>query len=73
MVLFGSSMSDGNRHDPANLPVILAGRGGGKLRPGRHIASPKGTPLCNLYVSMLDHMGTPVEKFGDSTGALEIG
>ena len=73
MVLFGSSMSDGNRHDPANLPVILAGRGGGKLKPGRHIASPKGTPLCNLYVSMLDHMGTPVEKFGDSTGALAIG
>ncbi len=73
MVLFGSSMSDGNRHDPANLPVLLAGRGGGKLKPGRHIASPKGTPLCNLYVSMLDHMGTPVEKFGDSTGALALG
>ena len=73
MVLFGSSMSDGNRHDPANLPVLLAGRGGGKLKPGRHIASPKGMPLCNLYVSMLDQMGTPVEKFGDSTGALDIG
>jgi len=73
MVLFGSSMSDGNRHDPANLPILLAGRGGGKLKPGRHIASPKGTPLCNLYVSMLDHMGTPVEKFGDSTGALALG
>ena len=73
MVLFGSSMSDGNRHDPANLPVLLAGRGGGKLKPGRHIASPKGTPLCNLYVSILDHMGTPVEKFGDSTGALPLG
>ena len=41
MVFFGSSMSDGNRHDPANLPVILAGRGGGKLKPGRHIASPE--------------------------------
>lgn len=73
MVLFGSSISDGNRHDPANLPVLLAGRGGGKLKPGRHLASPKGTPLCNLYVSMLDLMGTPVEKFGDSTGALALG
>ncbi|NOS70190.1 MAG: hypothetical protein HOP33_09695 [Verrucomicrobia bacterium] len=73
MVLFGSSMSDGNRHDPANLPIILAGRGGGRLKTGRHIASPKGTPLCNLYVSMLDQMGTPVEKFGDSTGALALG
>jgi hypothetical protein len=72
MVLFGSSMSDGNRHDPANLPIILAGRAGGKLKSGRHVASPKGTPLCNLYVSMLDYMGTPVEKFGDSTGALAL-
>jgi hypothetical protein len=72
MVLFGSSMSDGNRHDPANLPIILAGRGGGNIQTGRHIASPKGTPLCNLYVSMLDQMGTPVETFGDSTGAIPL-
>ncbi len=72
MVLFGSSMSDGNRHDPANLPVILAGQAGGRMNPGRHIASPKGTPLCNLYVSMLDRMGTPVESFGDSSGTLDI-
>jgi hypothetical protein len=72
MVLFGSSFSDGNRHDPNNLPIILAGRAGGRLNSGRHIASPKGTPLCNLYVSMLDRMGTPAESFGDSTGALEI-
>ncbi len=73
MVLFGSSMSDGNSHDPANLPIILAGRGGGRIKTGRYIASPKGTPLCNLYVSMLDCMGTPVEKFGDSTTALALG
>ena len=70
MIQFGSSFSDGNRHDPNNLPIILAGRAGGKLDTGRHIASPKGTPLCNLYVSMLDRMGTPVDSFGDSTGAL---
>ncbi|MEW6155810.1 MAG: DUF1552 domain-containing protein, partial [Verrucomicrobiota bacterium] len=72
MVLFGSSMSDGNRHDPSNLPIVLAGRAGGKLKTGRHIASPKGTPLCNLYVPMLECMGTPVEAFGDSTGALAV-
>jgi len=72
MVLFGSSMSDGNRHDPANLPIILAGSGGGKIKTGQHIASRKGTPLCNLYVSMLDYMGAPVDKFGDSTGALTL-
>jgi hypothetical protein len=72
MVLFGSSMSDGNRHDPNNLPILLAGRGGGKIDSGRYIASPKNTPLCNLYVSMLECMGTPVEAFGDSTKALPI-
>jgi hypothetical protein len=73
MILFGSSMSDGNRHDPANLPIILAGQAGGKIAAGRHIACPKNTPLCNLYVSMLERMGAPVERFGDSTGKLEIG
>ncbi len=72
MILFGSSMSDGNRHDPSNLPILLAGRAGGTIRAGRHITSPKGTPLCNLYVSMLERMGTPVEQFGDSTGAMAI-
>lgn len=73
MILFGSSMSDGNRHDPNNLPIVVAGRAGGKIQSGRHIASPKGTPLCNLYVSMLDAMGTPVDAFGDSTEAMDIG
>ncbi|MCC6234811.1 MAG: DUF1552 domain-containing protein [Verrucomicrobiales bacterium] len=72
MVLFGSSMSDGNRHDPSNLPILLAGRGGGRIKSGRHLSSPKGTPLCNLYVSMLECMGTPVDAFGDSTTALAI-
>jgi hypothetical protein len=72
MVFFGSSLSDGNRHDPSNLPIILAGRGGGAIDSGRHIACPKGTPLCNLYVSMLERMGTPVESFGDSTGAISL-
>lgn len=73
MIFFGSSMSDGNRHDPNNLPVLLAGRAGGRIDSGRHIASAKGTPLCNLYVSMLDRMGTPVEAFGDSTAPMDIG
>ena len=72
MILFGSSISDGNRHDPANLPILLAGRGGGRIKSGRHVANPKGTPLCNLYVSMLEQMGAPVEKFGDSTGAIAL-
>jgi hypothetical protein len=72
MILFGSSFSDGNRHDPNNLPIILAGTAGGKIKSGRHIPCPKSTPLCNLYVSMLDNMGTPVHSFGDSAEPLTL-
>ena len=70
LVLFGSSFSDGNSHDPSNLPILLGGRAGGKLETGRHLACKKNTPLCDLYVSMLERLGTPVEKFGDSSGPL---
>jgi hypothetical protein len=71
MVLLGSGMSDGNSHNPRNLPLILAGRGGGTLATGRHLAYEKKTPLCNLYTSMLERMGAPVKRFGDSTGGLK--
>jgi len=70
MILFGSPIRDGNSHNPHNLPLVLAGQGGGTLKTGRHLMYPKNTPLCNLYNGMLSRMGTPVEKFGDSTGEL---
>ena len=70
LVMCGSSLSDGNKHDPNNLPILLGGKGGGRVRSGQHIASPKNTPLCNLYVSMLDCLSAPVPRFGDSTGPL---
>src|SRR5262245_7755898 len=70
MIMCGSSLSDGNKHDPNNLPILLGGRGGGRIRTGQHLASPKNTPLCNLYISMLDCMGVPAERFGDSTEPL---
>jgi hypothetical protein len=70
MVLFGAGMRDGNAHDPHNLPLILAGGGGGTIASGRHLFYPKNTPLCNLYRSMLTRLGTPVENFSDSTGEL---
>jgi hypothetical protein len=70
MVLYGSGISDGDRHNHDDLPIILAGRGGGTLTPGRHIRYEK-TPLCNLFLSMLDRMGTPVETLGDSSGRLD--
>lgn len=70
MLLFGAGMHDGNAHDPHNLPIVLAGRAGGTLATGRALAYEKNTPLTNLYVGMLNRMGTPVEKFSDSTGEL---
>lgn len=71
MIMFGGSLKDGNRHQVANLPLLLAGRGKGALRPGRRLRAPEQTPLCNLYVSLLNKMGIPEKQFGDSTGALE--
>jgi len=71
MVMFGGTLSDGNRHTVSNLPLILAGRGKGTIRPGRRLRAPEHTPLCNLYVSLLNRMGIPEKHFGDSTGALD--
>jgi hypothetical protein len=69
MIVYGSGISDGNRHNHDDLPVLLAGHGGGTLKPGRHIKySPQ--PLNNLYLSMLDRLGVPTERLGDSTGRL---
>jgi hypothetical protein len=70
MVLYGSGNGDGNRHNHDNLPILLVGKGGGTLKTGRHVEYPQDTPLCNLYLSMLDRMGVHEEQFGDSTGRL---
>ena len=70
MVVYGSGISDGNAHWHHDLPVILAGKGGGTLTPGRHVRYAKDTPMTNLYLSMLERVGAPVERFGDSTGQL---
>ena len=70
MLTYGSGVSDGNAHDQANLPVVLAGRGCGTVRPGRLVRYPKETPMANLFVAMLDRMGVPVESLGDSNGEL---
>ena len=63
MILFGSALSDGNSHNPHKLPVVLGGRGGGRIDAGQHRMYTEDTPLSNLYVSMLDAFGTPVERF----------
>jgi hypothetical protein len=72
MVLYGSGISDGNQHNHTDLPLILAGGASGRLKGGRHIRNPKETPMANLLVAMLDTLNIPAEKFGDSTGRVEI-
>ncbi len=72
MIMYGTGIADGARHDHENLPIILAGAGGGTLTPGRYQRW-NHVPISNMYVSMLDRMGVPkVERFGDSTDRLQI-
>ena len=72
MVLYGSAMSDGNQHNHGPLPIVLAGGASGALKGGRHIRSAKDTTMSNLLLAMLDKLGTPAERFGDSTGMVSI-
>ena len=70
MIVYGSGNSDGNRHTHVNLPIIMAGAGGGALRAGRY-AKFNGVPMANLFLSMAERMGVPkLDRFGDSTGRL---
>jgi Protein of unknown function (DUF1552) len=70
MIVYGSSLSDGNRHAHDDLPVVMFGRGG-RFRMGSHMVYPKQTPMTNLFLTLLDRMGVPSEKIGDSTGQIE--
>ena len=72
LVLYGSSLSDGNQHNFSPLPIVLAGGASGRVKGGRHVVFPKDTHMSNLLVAMLEKMGAPTEKFGDSTGMLTI-
>jgi hypothetical protein len=71
MIVFGGGISDPDRHNHDDLPVILAGGGGGTLKKGRHLRLRDETPMCNLYLSMMDRMGVKTANFGDSTGKLD--
>jgi hypothetical protein len=70
MVLLGNGNGDAARHNHDDLAILLAGRGGGTIDPGRHVRYEKNTPFLNLVLCMLDRMGVETERFGDSTGRL---
>jgi hypothetical protein len=70
MILLGAGLRDGDAHSPHNLPIVLGGRGGGRIATGQHLVYERDSALANLYVSMLDAFGAPVERFADSTGPL---
>jgi hypothetical protein len=72
MILYGSSMSNGNQHDHDPLPLVLLGGASGKLQGNRHFVMPAHTPMSNLLLSMLDKLGVHRETFGDSTSKLEL-
>jgi hypothetical protein len=72
LVLYGSAMSDGNKHNHDPLPVLLAGGASGQLKGGRHLRYAKHTTMSNLLLAMLDKVGVPMDRFGDSTAKLEI-
>ena len=72
LVLWGGAIRDGNRHDHHHLPIVLSGRGGGAIEPGRIVHTPKHTPLCNLYLALIGLAGRSVPSFGDSTEPLSL-
>jgi len=71
MILYGSSISDGNQHTHTELPLVLVGGASGQIKGNRVVVAPKETPMNNLLLSMLDKVGVPTETLGDSTGKLQ--
>jgi len=69
MIVYGSGICDGDRHNHDDLPILLAGRGNGTIKPGRHLKL-EPQPLNNLYLAMLDRLGVKLDRLGDSTGRL---
>ena len=70
LVVYGSGISDGNRHTHENLPILVAGRGGGSVKSGRHVDYTTETPVANLYMTLLDRAGVHPDSIGDSNGKL---
>jgi hypothetical protein len=71
-VLFGSGMSDGNVHNNYNVPVIVVGGQALQVKGNRHVKYPKGTPLANLMLGIMDRFDVQAERFGDSTAEINL-
>ncbi len=71
MIVYGAGLNDGNAHLHEDLPTIIAGRGGNYIKTGRRMIARRETPMCNLFLTMMDRMGVHMDKFGDSTGRLQ--
>jgi len=70
MIVYGAGLADGNSHTHHDLPTLIAGSGGGFIKSGRRLVTRRETPMCNLFLTMMDRMGTHVDHFGDATGPL---
>ncbi len=70
LIVYGSGLGDGNRHTHENLPLLVAGKGGGGIKSGRHIVYDKETPVANLYMTLLDRVGVHPDSIGNSSGKL---
>ncbi len=70
MIVYGAGLSDGNAHLHEDLPTMILGSGGNNFKTGRRMVSRRETPMCNLFLTMMDRMGVHMEHFGDSTGRL---
>jgi len=71
LIMYGSGMGNGNLHRHSDVPILLAGKLGGKIKTGEHFAYKQDTPVCNLHLSIMDKVGVKIDKFGDSTGLLQ--
>ncbi len=72
LIVYGAGMSDSNMHHHQNLPALLVGTGSGQIAGGRHVRVAKDLPLANLHLTVLDRMGIPIDRLGDSTGKLAV-
>jgi hypothetical protein len=70
MIVYGSGMADGNAHAHRDIPTLVFGKAGGTIDTGRHVICPPNTPICNLWLSLMERMGVELGQFGDSTGRL---